>query len=732
MKLFVFFDIETLISNEKILYPLSCVYFILEENELTKYDWNTNKIEYIKRCVFSYNVNYIYTRINNPLSPIIKHILYLSRNNDIQLIGYNSSAFDLFFILDEIKNNTPTNPNIFIVKNRIYNMKFNKINSLDLYLHLKMSLIDACKAFKTQPHKLKNKGENILNTLQIAYNDGSLIQLSNHLKNKLEKYNKYDVLCLVSLLKNYNELIQSIKSFNNYKVYNYLTLPSMLSAKFKNDIYDKYNILKPYSKKDYLTFKKWQCGGIVGIFGPNGWSKKVSNVYLVDITSQYPYVCLENDFPCGDYKFEFLNGLEIPKNKLGIYWCIINISSLHIPLIAKVNKNKTNNWQTQKEDYEQALTTPEIIYLEKKGCKVIPLYGYIWMEKCNPFREVMEEISKLKVIQDKIKIKIDKGLPLLEGEEYDVVKRGLYKLILNAITGAVNQKIYKNDSRPFLGNYIYAYSRLLLCKVGNELGPKEVLYGDTDSLIITKQGLLNWKNNEEIKTLLVDENNEKFGEFGLFKCEGFYKEAILIDKKIYCLLNKNACYNCCNCPIEFINKSECINKNHYRLKGIGVGIKYAKNIFDSGYAILIINKQSPPTLTSEQIKKQIDKEVKQEIEKYLYNFFLNSWSEYFRIYNFYYSIYKTQIEEKYFNINNEINNMRDLRIYEDLFNSYILKLKHINMLSRNIKKDYKIKCITKEQIITPNPQQYHKIISKKLLSDKLKNVSTKLNNCILF
>jgi hypothetical protein len=789
----VFFDIETITNKNKILVPVCNLYTDIDECDLNEFDWEQKKDIYNEKYCYNYNINLNYINNyddgtldeKNPLIYMIEDLLEWSNYNKVVLIGYNSSGFDMFFVIhvlmSQLKSNKDEiddkNIEVFVVKNKIYCLKYKNIKSFDLYLHLRMSLFDACNAFKTEPKKDKESGEKVLELLQKAYENNTLLECFEQNREILKNYNKLDVYSLISLTKNYQNLINSLEPFKGYKVWNSLTLPSMINKYFQENVYEQENYVKPYTRYDYLTFKSYQVAGIVGIFGESTYSKKIKNVHLLDIVSQYPYVCLENDFPKDNYSFfifdcvvpfdvdEIIDKIkkqELPNllDKLGDYWCEVNTSSHYIPIVGKKNKNKTNSWfRQQNKPYECPLTTPEIEYLIKEKCYVKIISGYTFEGKGNPFKNFMYPIAKRKIELDRKKYFLEKeGYNLSDGES---TLRALKKLILNATTGSVNQKLHESKTiikadglldvknlkinpnislleqkyqtkkvpRPYFGNFIYAYARLLICEIVNEIEKYNftkkpcVLYGDTDSLVITQGGLNIWKNNEKIKNRLLNEEDEtQIGEFGFYKEEGFFSDGYLIDKKIYILYNINKCYPKCNCSLDVVKKGECKSGNKYRLKGIGKGLSVdTKN----GYYLIPLHKNI--NMLNKDLKKFFDKKC--DIKTCL---FINQLShqqgriftkeESYRLYekNYYIQMRIIETENVHFDTNNVIINMRDIKIYDLLLNNIVLKCVRENMLDRQISKNYYIRQITKERYISPNTFTYNLIKLNKELNSSLK------------
>lgn len=776
---FIYFDVETITTSYKrILKCISNFWIELTEEQFENFDFDN--IDYSNHSHFDYNINYVFNEGSNCLLPMINYCIKNSRKYRIFLIGYNISGFDMFFVMDCLRTTLYSNfeirakSSVFYVKNRIYQLRYHNLQSFDLYLHLRMSLYDACIAFKTNPVKEKDLGKEIITLLQKTYDENPkmLRIVFNNNKNKLKDYNGKDVYSLISLTKNYQYLISTLEPFKDFKIWYYMTLPSMINNYFQRYVYPKqitkekqgYNIVKPYTRDDYITFKSpmWQCAGIVGIFGNCSYSKIEYNCQLVDIASQYPYCCMSNMFPCNDYRIEkFDDFLQPDLSKLGIYWCEINTYGLFLPPQGKKNKNNTNNWQSQKnKSYWRALTTPEIIWIkshkvyindEEKNLFVKAEWGYTFDGQNNPFVEFMSPIAERKMRRDLVKYKKEHNLELTEEDKTfdNSVLRTLEKLILNATTGAVNQKLHetqtlikdtgflevinlkinadidkleksylkRNVSRPYLGTYIYAYARLMICDIVYEIEhnkPKTmdynlVIYGDTDSLLIKDEGIDIWENNPKINWRLRGNDINKIGKFGYFVNEGHFEKNYLIDKKIYAFTNENLCYPICQCSLDTVKKGECKNGNKYRLKGIGIGI----NLDENGYYIIPIKRDKH--IVSKDLKKELDKKCDEQTKKVVkellgieYILKEENKDKVLRTYELNYYPEMRKIEAEYFEIKNKIINMRNILIYEYLLEDIQLKVIRENHLERD-KKDYSIKQIVKEMIVSPNTAKYNEL-----------------------
>jgi hypothetical protein len=737
-------DIETITQtwNNNLLKDISVSWCSLLEDEVYYFDWENKKDYYLSKCFFNYVANSAYENNVSSLDMFIEYIINESKNYRVKLLGYNSSGFDLFFLLDRIKAIKAINmnygisrpPSIFSVKNRIYNIKFGNIESVDLYLHLRMSLKIACDSFKTKPQKIET---NIVEQIQSTINDKTFwsVKIQQQFEKELKKYNSYDVLCLFSLLSNYWKLYEKLSFTMNIKPHDYLTSSSLINSIFKK-LYKKYNIIKPKTREDFNWFKYTQRAGIVNIFGYENYSKKVNNIRIYDMNSQYPYVCLQYEFPCGDYQYKNYNNGEEPDlvNKLGIYYCKTDQKDLHIPISPTripIGKNiEKNNWNTQKEINEVPLNTYEIKYLRNvEGRKVNIIEGITFEGKCRFFKDTMEELMMLKIEQDKLLWKKKRGLP---SDGYDDVLRNFYKFLLNGQTGTVNQRLYdteitfddnlnphyinkkkqytnseleklykklNNVSRPYLGNFIYSLARLELLDVAGKLG-KEVIYGDTDSIIITDKGYDMWVNDNILNKKILDTNNyDQIGKFGLMKFEGYYRVGYFINKKVYCCYDRLDYTPRIKCnPICVCNGIMCENCV-FKLKGV---------IKETSYLPINPNYKNISYNIKGYINKWIKNKLTKEIEK------LSVSEHNYLIYNGLYdlkikeltTLFETKIKNKIYNRKFISRTIKDIQLYKLLYKGHCIQT-YRNRLKRNIKKDYKIFSVDEIYIVQPNnkPQE---------------------------
>lgn len=759
----VAWDIETITQswNDNILKDISISWCSLLEKEVENYDWENFKDYYLNKVEFSYEPDSAYNKYISSLDIFIEYVCRESKDYKLILIGYNSSAFDCFLLIDRIKEKflwqfgLGSNISIFSVKNRIYNIRMKNIECIDLFLHFRMSLMNACKSFNAQPSKIET---NIIWDIQDAVNNKSFQQpnIQQQFKEELEKYNKFDVLCLFSLLSNYWKLLNKLQFTKGIKPHNFITSPSLINSVFKK-LYKKYNIVKPYTRDDFIAFKKTQRAGTVGIFGYEGYSKYVENIHLYDMTSQYPYVCLKYEFPSGDYIFETFEDEREPdlQNKLGIYYCETDMIDIHIPFAPTrdtVTKDiEKNNWQTQKEIVYVPLITQIINYLRnelKRKVKIVE--GWTFESKCYLFKDTMEELMNLKIEQDKLKLCKKYNLNY---DGYDEMLRGFYKYMLNGQTGAVNQNLHETEiqfdqnlnthyinkkkfylesalekmyrktrgvSRPYLGTFIYSLARLELLKIAGSLN-KEIIYGDTDSLIITNKGNRIWLKNKELKKRIMPSDNSfkgktkeeimnsNYGEFGLMKYDGNFEKGYFIDKKLYCLNGrkdieiKNPCNEICVCVCDKcknLNKTfrcehilECPN-NIFKLKGVIKQTSYTP-----------IKKDFYQVIYFKQLEKFKREYIKEKIKIWDDNLSVEEHNK--LIHNNLYNLTKQIMYDEYLKEFEQLvyceerQTIYDVKLYKYLLKGYCIET-YRNRLKRNIRSSYKIYSVDEVHITQHN------------------------------
>jgi hypothetical protein len=339
---------------------------------------------------------------------------------------------------------------------------FNKHRMLDVRKHIGGSLLENCFSFKVE---LCKKIEGFSHyEMQKKYDNGTLEEFINN-STELYSYNVYDCLSLAIIFYRYKIAIEKIKGFEYIIVENYYTLgqlvmdvfekhckdnniilPSFYITKKKYDDmigrisdkaeYDYYNeILLDY----YKDIVKYRVAGRVQLF--NGIQKIEERLNSLDVCSLYPYVMMigKNYYPCGDV-FEVKKYIDMPKDKIGYFYCDVDQSKLKIKIVPEKTING-NDWDVKQKLENIFISSIMIKYLKSIGADVDIKNGIYFEDKikgCELFEPLLV-VMKLKNEQDVLKEN--------KSEQYNQVLREIYKLILNILSGKLNQKLNKEKRR---------------------------------------------------------------------------------------------------------------------------------------------------------------------------------------------------------------------------------------------------------------------------------------------
>lgn len=238
-------------------------------------------------------------------------------------------------------------------------------------------------------------------------------------------------------------------------------------------------------------------------------------IYKLDVNSMYPYVMKTYAYPIrfvGYYRYVPLQTYqERFKDRMHIADVTINIKRNWIPI-------KFNNKLCRVRGRVRAcLTSAELIYykddIEIEKIHAIAVYesAQIFTEYVNYFYEKKEEASRKNDNVHKMLYKL--FLNSLYGKFAQCVReiqiREMQEQDTNAATlmtySAAGEKyIYRfidrymieegdrmlgYDSMPAIASFVTAYARVYLHELIKTAGEENVFYVDTDSLVVTKQGL---------------------------------------------------------------------------------------------------------------------------------------------------------------------------------------------------------------------------------------------------
>lgn len=438
-------------------------------------------------------------------------------------------------------------------------------------------------------------------------------------------YNLYDTLATVEAFFVIEELLNPIlfKTMSyQVELYTVKTIAGFIYKLFeKGDCYenlpkmgkgdkeDKMTFIdgKEVKTKNYISYSEFKYineaifAGRVQCFKNNNnknffkdfnFNKKYC---LIDIKSQYPYVCLNRWYGSGSITSEI--GLEqcLKLEKIGFY--CVSFDQLHLDktIIPITNSEGIYDYNYKGYQKDVWLNTVDINCLIRNGCDVTSSEGFCFTEKVHGSKlfECLLPFKEMKEYEDNLK---KMNLP------WSAVRREMAKIFLNSLTGKVISKLYtrkanyvtkkdnmesiksvaedigtiypshiindfvgiveydipsinayeKYNKPAYLGTLIYSYAREHLYE--NIIKKYEVFYGDTDSCIILYEDFEKLKNKklwegEDVKSskntkwqkfmnnnfnyLCIEEKNVIGNQFGQFELE----EMIGDDGKKYTTFN---------------------------------------------------------------------------------------------------------------------------------------------------------------------------------------------------
>lgn len=297
---------------------------------------------------------------------------------------------------------------------------------------------------------------------------------------KAQEYLKNDCLGLYEIL----------EKFSNWGLNGgtlKMTLPSQSLHVFKTHFLKER--LKTLNETQENFIRKTYFGGRVEIFKMQG-----ENLFYYDFNSLYPRVMLE-EMPCG----RSVQVSSYHPNKIGFYRIRANIPKDTIipPLPVVANKKL----YFPNGDGEFYTTTAEIKLLEELKIPFKVLEGIVFERKAPIFREYIEKMWEIRQTYPK-------GTP----------DNMLAKLLMNSLYGKTGQRrdnqelifsnkpekgwtvydekfgLYIKDKAsrsrfilPYLASYVTSLARACLYRAFLRVGPENVWYCDTDSIITSKK-----------------------------------------------------------------------------------------------------------------------------------------------------------------------------------------------------------------------------------------------------
>lgn len=606
---YLFFDIETATDYEERLIntPYSISFLDLNEDDINKLvviedTKNTHELQqFIKEKSHFYH----------GADCIRRFVDYIQEHDSActyQLVSFNGVNFDNYILYWTCIHYFCDNIGDPLIANgQLLNFKlFNKHYPKDIRKFVSGSLKANCKAYNISLCAKKDGFSHI--EMQAKYNDGVLWEFIKDNK-KLEEYNTYDVLALAVLYGKFTKAISIALPTSNFN--KSLTLGQLVNEVIEEDTKNQgIKMTKFISKSDsdlnerlfkyYKDCSRSRVAGRVQLF--NGPQIINESIQSFDVCSLYPYVMAVAPvyYPCGDIT-EIDSFEELPKDKIGFFYCDIDQSNMSVTMIP--NKTKIgNDWEAKiiTNSFESSVM---IKYLRKCGANVVTRNGIYFTEK-------IKSSDYFRILLDVMKYKNDQDTNKKNKTNYNPALRETYKLVLNIMSGKLNQGIVTEKRKIvnslewellmesnkvqklntmyvlpngkahityevpeislmgrcrniFMGSLIYVYARIYMHKFIYSKIPREhLIYTDTDSLktkrafgeqwklIASKIKVPHWSEvlryDERYATLKMYQEDDKI--FGSFEDE--YKDpqepntmSIFIAKKCYLTYDKQTNYS---------------------------------------------------------------------------------------------------------------------------------------------------------------------------------------------
>lgn len=368
-----------------------------------------------------------------------------------ECIAHNGSRFDMYFLIEQLKDVELTQSNI--------QLRGTSIISLELYDHvfkdsccfLTSSLNDLCKDFQIEDAKIVEMdihGEKITNTELCFYkpqlNVNEFLQLQYTDREYWVEYEKYCIMDCLSLFKiwemfndNVDTMIRDIspKLLKKCRIRgsNTLTIGSFSKKLLEetNKMFNKDGVadMKRFTNTEnkYEFLQKFKRGGVSHCHQPG---KHTEQTVGSDIKSQYPASMMYMKVPVGKSKFT----THMKEGEYGFYHlknCKFSSKETLKP-VCELYDNGVLNWKTGKEIEELYIDTWMIEYLKAH----YGLYDYEvenalvskkYVSGKSLFGYTIKTIYGKKQEQDDYKVH--------DKEKYNPALRSTYKLFMNSLSG---------------------------------------------------------------------------------------------------------------------------------------------------------------------------------------------------------------------------------------------------------------------------------------------------------
>jgi hypothetical protein len=476
--------------------------------------------------------------VSDPIRSFLDYILL----NYKGFTGYahNMANFDGYLLMNKVTNEDINhNDPVIFTSNQLYSLNLEGIKIKDSRKLVGFSLDMLGKSFNLELKKT------VFDIVSITKNNYV------HKINDIIPYCINDSEVLYEFLGKFSAICKSFSSVNPLDC---VTLPQFAYRTFLADYYDPdiTPIYKIANKSTYKFLRKGYYGGRVDYTD----LKHRSPLYLYDVNSMYPAM-MRNTLPIG--RGRFLNESELSnidiKSFFGFVEVRVNTSETNFPILPK--RHKEGGLAFPNGIIEGVYFSEELRYALENGYELLEIKRACEFDKgeglfdsyVNSFNKIKEEASEQ--IRDGVIIR-EKNLPLYT----------MGKLMSNALYGKtaqrpITEKAFITDNLSVLENLIdslpldnefkiafvekdndliefypvniaaaiTAYSRVLLHSTVTQVGIKNVVYCDTDSIVTLKELPKDLINNKRL---------------GMWKLEGIFdKGGNIYDAKCYHLFHKD-------------------------------------------------------------------------------------------------------------------------------------------------------------------------------------------------
>lgn len=306
---------------------------------------------------------------------------------------------------------------------------------------------------------------------------------------------------------------------------------------------------------------------------------KFNDVTCLDINSMYPYVMKTKDYPTKLISSEILTNVPLLDIERVISAGTFILAECSLNMKKPVIACKRDKLLFPIGKIKQTITSPEIEYiLNNPNCgKIVSFDKVVYYYKANIFSEYVDFFYALRQSSDNLAIK----------QMSKILLNGLYgkfgqhnSTIPELVTDEIIRKVYlefmtendtmeviddisakyirigndlyyitkkdeefARDSIPIIASAVTSYARMLLWELMQTAGSENVLYCDTDSLFVNKDGLANLEsyiNPNELGKLKIEKSGscnirgaKDYTFNGKIKLKGIKENAKKISENTY-------------------------------------------------------------------------------------------------------------------------------------------------------------------------------------------------------